>query len=72
MPITRDRLRELVDTLPEDRLDEAGAALAILNVPDDDEPTTDEDRADLTHTHQAYLRGELIPHDTIKRTLGFM
>ena len=28
MPITRDRLRELVETVPEDRLDEAGAALA--------------------------------------------
>lgn len=70
MTITRTRLHELLDALPEDRLDEAGAALAILNVPDDDEPITDKDRADLAHTHQAYLRGELIPHDAVKRSLG--
>ena len=57
MPITRDRLRELVDALPEDRLDEAGAALAILNVPDD-EPTTAEDLAAIARGRQAYRRGE--------------
>jgi len=70
MAITRDRLRELVDALPEDRLDEAGAALAILNVPDDDEPTTAEDRAALDRARDAYARGELVPHDAVRRSLG--
>ena len=39
MPITRDRLHALLDTVPDDRLDEAGAALAIEARPDPSSPS---------------------------------
>jgi hypothetical protein len=42
MATTREQLRRLVDTIPDDRLDEAKATLTLLNVPDD-EPVTAED-----------------------------
>ena len=71
MPITRDRLRELVNTVPEDRLDEAGAALALLAVPDDDEPTTADDLADAAETRAALTRGDTVPGDAVRREFGW-
>jgi len=66
----RDTLHALVDSLPQERLAEAKAALSQLNVPDDDEPITDEERDSLDATHEAHLRGELIPHEVAMRELG--
>jgi hypothetical protein len=40
MATTREHLRKLLDALPDDRLDEARAALTLLNMPEDDEPVT--------------------------------
>ncbi len=79
MATTRERLRELLDALPDDRLDEAEAAIAALttppfrpltDIPEDDEPVTDEDREALAAAHEAYVRGELIPHDVAMREIG--
>jgi hypothetical protein len=79
MATTRERLHELLDEIPDDQLDEAEAALIAMTappyrpldqVPEDDEPLTDEERASLAETHEAYLRGELIPHDEAMRSVG--
>jgi hypothetical protein len=66
----RDELHLLVDALPDERLAEAKAALALLTIPEDDEPVTEEERASLDATHEAHLRGELVPHDVAMRQLG--
>ena len=60
----------MVDELPDDRLDEARMALALLNVPDDDEPLTDEELASIREGREAYRRGETIPGDVVRRELG--
>ena len=79
MATTRERLHELLDMLPEDRLKDAEAALeqvidpvilALLNAPEDDEETTAEDIADLEASREAYRRGETIPHEELRRELG--
>ena len=70
MATTREQLRKLLDQLPDDRLDEAGAALALLNVPEDDEPLTDEELESIREGRIAYARGESIPHDEAMRRLG--
>ncbi len=67
---SRERLRELVDAVPEDRLDDAALALKALAIPEDDEPVTDEDREAIRAGHEEYLRGELIPHDVAMREIG--
>ena len=78
MAITRERLRALVDTVPDDRLDDAATALhaladpillAFLNAPDDDEPTTDEDLVAIAEGNAAYERGEAVPLATVMAEL---
>lgn len=71
MATTRERLRELLDALPDDRLDEAAVALRALVIPEDDEPVTDEDREAIHEGREEYLRGETIPGDVIRREFGF-
>jgi hypothetical protein len=79
MATTRERLHEMLDLLAEDRLADAEVALAhladpmalaLLNAPEDDEETTDEDIADLDATRAAYQRGETISHEEILREFG--
>lgn len=77
MTTTRARLHELLDDVPEDRLDDVEAALVdatapyrpLEDVPDDDEPTTAEDDAAITHGRAAYRRSETIPDDVVAREL---
>ena len=69
MATTREELRRLVDTLPDDRLDEARTSLILLNVPDDDEPVTAEDLEAIREGRAAYARGETIPDDVVAREL---
>lgn len=69
MATTRERLHQLLDALPDGRLDEASLVIALLSVPDDDEPTTAEDDAALARGRRAYLRGETIPDEIVAREL---
>jgi hypothetical protein len=66
MATTRDELRKLVDTIPDERLDEARLALALLNVPEDDEPLTDEELESIREGRIAYIRGEAIPDEELR------
>jgi len=70
MATTRERLHEMLDALPDDRLNEAETAIAaltdpvlavFLNAPDDDEPTTAEDLAAIAEGNAAAARGEAVP-----------
>jgi predicted transcriptional regulator len=70
MATTRERIRELLDTLPDDRLEEAEAFIRDLAIPDDDEPYTDEDLAAVAEGREEYRRGETIPHDEAMRSIG--
>ena len=79
MATTRERLREMLEAVPDDRIPDALAALqplvdpvllALLNAPEDDEESTAEDIADLEATRAAYRRGETISHEAIRREFG--
>ena len=78
MATTRQRLHALLDELPDDRLDEAEAAIAALTAPyrplaeapEDDEPLTEEDLAAIPRGREAYRRGEAISDDVVTRELG--
>ena len=74
MATTRERLHELLDTVPEDRLADAEAAIEALVsdvIPDDDEPFTAEDLAAISETDTEFDRGETIPHDAVRREFGW-
>jgi len=79
MATTREELRALVDTLPDDLLDEVRDAISAIadapyrplsEAPEDDEPLTDEEIAALDEGHEEYLRGETISGDAIRREFG--
>ena len=76
--IARDELRALVDAIPEERLDDARAALApladpvylaFLNAPEDDEPLTDEDLAAIAEAKADVARGDVVSHEEAERLL---
>ena len=69
MSTTRERLRALVDTVTDYRLDYAATALhaladpvlrAFLEAPEDDEPLTDEDRAAIGEGRADVERGDVV------------
>lgn len=60
----------MLDNLPEDRLDEAQAALTLLSVPEHDEPLTDEERESIREERAAHARGEYATSDELKHRLG--
>ena len=70
MATTREQLRKMLDELPDDRLDEARMALALLNIPDDDEPTTAEDLEAIARGRENYRQGKTIPDEVVRRELG--
>lgn len=78
MATTRERLHEMLDALPDDRLEEVEAAILgaaapyrpLSEAPDDDEPITPEDDAAIARGREAYRRGETIPHDQAMREIG--
>ena len=70
MATTRERLHELLDGVPDDRLDDIEAFIRDLAIPDDDEPYTEEDLAAIAETRAAHARGELLPHDEAMRSIG--
>ena len=71
MATTREQLRKMLDDIPDDRLDEAGAALTLLSVPEDDEPLTEEELESIREGRAAYARGEYVTNDELKRRLGW-
>lgn len=77
---TRELLHELVDGLPQDRLEAARAALesladpvlqALRSAPPDDEPTTPEEDAEAEGAWQAYRQGRSVSNDVLRRELGW-
>lgn len=69
--LTRDQMRRLIDTLPDDQIPAASAASehitdpvtrALLLAPEDDEPLTDEDIEALREAEEAIARGEIYTH----------
>jgi hypothetical protein len=80
MATTRERLHELLDELPEDRLADAETAITALasppyrppsEAPEDDEPVTDEDLEAIREGREEYRHGETIAGDVIRREFGF-
>ena len=83
--MTRDAIRQLVDDLDERDLPVAERLLRALrdtsdanhrllrtlaNVPLDDEPETEEERAAVAEARQELLEGRGIPHEEVMRRLG--
>ena len=56
----------VVDALADDPV-----ALALANAPEDDEPSTAEENAAAEAEWQAYRRGEYIPHEEVRREIGW-
>lgn len=79
MATTREALRKLIDRLPDEQLDRAARFLEDLgrsprsfdeflaSVPEDDEPTTDENRAAIAQGREDYRAGRTIPLADIPR-----
>jgi hypothetical protein len=70
MATMRDDLRKLLDELPDERLEEARAALTLLNVPDDDEPVTAEELEAIARSRENRRLGRMIPDEVLRRELG--
>lgn len=81
--VTRDELYRLIDELPDDELAPAARALRRLRdnrlhptwpIPTfpeaEAEELTPEEEADLEEALEAMKRGELIPHEEIRREFG--
>jgi hypothetical protein len=81
MSETRQHAHELIDHIPEAQLSTAvgllekildPVGLTLLNAPIDDEPETEEERAEVAEAHEWLKRngGKGIPHDEAMRRLG--
>ena len=78
--MTRTELHALLDSLPDDRLEEARQRLAelvddpvlraLMLSPIDEEPLTDDERATIDEARAAYRRGEWISDEELTRRLG--
>lgn len=78
----KERLHQLIEGLPEDRLVTAERLLAelhaegddplvrrLLEAPIDDEPVTAEDRATLAESEADLAAGRVVPHPEARRRL---
>ena len=72
MAMTREQLHSMLDSVPNERLSDAQAALepltdpvllAFLNAPEDDEETTEEDLQSIEAARAEYERGETVTLD---------
>jgi predicted transcriptional regulator len=79
MATTREQLHELVDDLPDDRLDAVKTMIvaltdpvlaAFLAAPEDDEPTTAEDLAAIAEGNAAAAHGESVPLAEVMASLN--
>ena len=79
MAITREQARELLDAVPDDRLDAAVAALEpfvdpmltmLLSAPEDDEDLSDEDLAAIAMGEADIADGDIVSSQDVKRRFG--
>jgi hypothetical protein len=70
MSVTRDRVRQLVEELPEDALAEAAEYLEWLAAEEDTEPLSAEEERQLAASEGARARGEFIEWDFEKELGG--
>jgi hypothetical protein len=66
--MTRAELHELVDEIPEDRLDSVGALL--VEIVEDDDPLTDDDLAGLAESETDVAAGRTRPADEVFKEIG--
>jgi len=78
----RTKLHDLVESLPSEDLPTALRILEALNsssdpmplalrdIPFDDEPETEEERAAVAEAHRDLEEGRVIPHDEVMRKYG--
>jgi hypothetical protein len=78
----RTKLHDLIETLPSDDVPTALRFLETLNstsdpvplelrdIPFDDEPETEEERAAVAESDRDIAEGRLIPHDEVMRKYG--
>lgn len=74
MATTREDVQKLLDAIPDERLSEVAAVLEPLllpDVPEDDEPVTDEDLQAIAEARAERIRGETIPHGVVRREMGW-
>lgn len=74
MATTRERLRDLLEAVPDARLGQAEVMLEALvrdEIPDDDEPFTDEDLAAIAETRDEHARGLTVPDEAVRREFGW-
>ena len=79
MATTRERLHELLDDVPDDRLADIEAAIVdaaaphhpIEEAPEDDESVTAEDLEAIREGREGYARGEYVADDELKRRMGW-
>jgi CHAD domain-containing protein len=80
----KDRLHELVDALPESRVEAANrlleclvskecdpVMLAFLNAPEDDEPLTEEDLQAIEEAEEDIRQGRTRPLDEVMKAFGY-
>jgi hypothetical protein len=77
--VTKERLHELVDSLPDDALIDAEKYLSRLNdpvawalehAPEDDEPETPEERIAATQAWDDFRRGDVLSDEELTRFLS--
>ncbi len=76
----RTRLHELVDVLPESKIEAANRCLealadeafleALRNAPEDDEPLTEEDLKAIEEAEEDIRLGRVTPWEEVKKELG--
>jgi predicted transcriptional regulator len=77
--MTREQARELLDAVPDDRLEAAVAALEpfvdpmltmLLIAPEDEEGLSDEDLAAIGEGEADIAHGNVVSHEDVKRRFG--
>ena len=67
----RDRVRRLVDRLPDSKLGAAERFLEFLNGQAGEESLTDEDRVAIQEGHEDLAAGRTVSHEEMRREFGW-
>ena len=80
--VTREDLHNMIDFLPDSILAAGGQAFldflkkedqvlyALIVAPEDDEPETEEERAEVADAYADIAQGNVISHEELKQKLG--